>query len=377
MIGRRSFVTRTATAVAGLLVAPGALLRPGRLASARVAGPHAVHPSTWTWVHGGRVQRSPAEWRTRFRALRESGIKGLLVGGGDTELLSAAAHDEGLAFHRWLWTLNRPGDAELQSGHPDWYMVSREGKSCLEHPPYVPYYKWLCPTRDGARDHVRRRIEEVASDPAVDGIHLDYVRYPDVILPRGLWERYGLVQDRELPEFDFCYCAACRSAFRELTGRDPGALPDPAADADWRRFRWDRVTRLVGELTATVHAAGKPISAAVFATPDLGRRLVRQAWDEWPLDLVFPMLYHRMYDRTVSWIGDAVREGRIAMGPGTPLFAGLYLPHLSPAELDLAIDAALRGGATGVSLFESDRLSEDHLDVLNSTTSSSLQPQDA
>ena len=100
-------------------------------------------------------------------------------------------------------------------------MVSREGKSCLEHPPYVPYYKWLCPTREGARVHVRERIERVAADPAVDGVHLDYVRFPDVILPLGLWDKYGLVQDHEMPEYDFCYCEACRDDFRDQTGLDP------------------------------------------------------------------------------------------------------------------------------------------------------------
>ncbi len=322
---------------------------------------------TWAWVHGGRTQRTPAEWRAYFARLADSGIDGLLVGGGDTRLLSDAAHAEGLAFHRWVWVLNRNADAELKSEHPDWFMVNREGRSCLDHPPYVPYYKWLCPTREGARTHVRERIEEIAADPYVDGIHLDYVRFPDVILPRGLWDKYGLVQDRELPEFDFCYCGACRETFQAETGLDPGNpsdLRDPPVSEAWRRFRWDRVTALVDELTQSVHSHGKPISAAVFATPSLARRLVRQAWDEWSLDLTFPMAYHQMYEEPVSWIGDAVRQGREALGPDAQLFPGLYLPHLTPTELAAAIDAARHGGATGVSLFESDRLTDEHLSVL-------------
>ena len=367
MIGRREFVLRAASAAAGLTVARAGIagadtVRPG---SHGKFDPNGL-PGTWAWVHGRR-ERSPAEWRARFALLRESGIEGLLVGGGDTRMLSDAAHAEGLAFHRWVWTLNRNGDSVLKQDHPDWFMVSREGRSSLEHPPYVPYYKWLCPTRAGAQAYVRTAMEAVAADPAVDGVHLDYVRYPDVILPRGLWVKYDLVQDRELPEYDFCYCVACRDAFRAQTGHDPSALPDPPANEAWRRFRWDRVTNLVEELTDAVHAFGKPISAAVFATPEHARQMVRQAWNEWPLDMTFPMTYHQMYDRPVSWIGDATRRGREALGRAAKLYPGLYLPHLTPAELELAIGAAEDGGASGVSLFESDRLSADHLSVLAAT----------
>jgi hypothetical protein len=374
MIGRREFVLRAAGAAAGLTFARTGIARAVPCHSARYAdSDRAGLPGTWAWVHGRR-ERTPAEWRARFALLRESGIEGLLVGGGDTRVLSDSAHSEGLAFHRWVWTLNRNGDSELQQNHPDWFMVSREGESSLEHPPYVPYYKWLCPTREGARAHVRKSVEAVALDPAVDGVHLDYVRFPDVILPRGLWEKYGLVQDRELPEYDFCYCPACRDEFSSQTGLDPFALSDPPADETWRRFRWDRVTHLVQELSDSVHALGKPISAAVFATPTLARQMVRQAWDEWPLDMTFPMTYHQMYDQPVSWIGDATRQGREDIGRSANLFPGLYLPHLTPAELGSAIDAARGGGASGVSLFESDRLTDDHLAVLVAAVGGAAEP---
>lgn len=48
------------------------------------------------------------------------------------------------------------------------------------------------------------------------------------------------------------------------------------------------------------HAHGKKITAAVFATPSLARQLVRQAWDKWPVDAVFPMLYHNFYQPPIT-----------------------------------------------------------------------------
>jgi uncharacterized lipoprotein YddW (UPF0748 family) len=311
-------------------------------------------------VHGG-ARRTPDGWRRQFARLKAAGFHGVHVSGGWAAQLSAQARAEGLVFSRWTWTLNRSGDAWVKANRPEWFTVSREGKSSLTDPPYVPYYQWLCPTRPEVRAYLANWYASLASDPAVDEVHLDYVRHCDVILPVALWPKYGIVQTTELPPYDFCYCDACRAAFREQTGRDPRRLRDPAADMDWVRFRWDGVTQLVRELARAVHGAGKPVTAAVFPTPTIARRLVRQAWDQWPLDAAFPMLYHGFYQEQVAWIGPSLREGRAAIPAATPLYAGLYLPDLSPDALAEAVGQALAGGAAGVSLFEMDGASDAHL----------------
>ena len=127
------------------------------------------------------------------------------------------------------------------------------------------------------------------------------------------------------------------------------------------------------ELATAVHARGKPITAAVFPTPIIARTLVRQAWDEWPLDRFFPMLYHSFYLEDIAWISDGVREGVAALAgghlaegprPGTPLNAGLYLPVLDPAQLAEAVVAAREAGATGASTFEMHGLTDEHLAAL-------------
>jgi hypothetical protein len=299
----------------------------------------------------------------------------VLVGGGDLGLISEAARGEGLEFHRWIWTLNRNGDARAREEHPEWFTVSREGRSSLTHPPYVGYYRWVCPTREPVRAYLRELVAELAEDERVDGVHLDYVRHCDVILPRGLWERYDLVQDTELAPFDFCYCDVCRDAFREISGRDPATLGDDAPlDAAWRRFRWDSVTGLVKGLAEEVHARGKPITAAVFPTPSIARRLVRQAWDEWPLDAVFPMLYHRFYLEDLAWIGRCVRQGRRPGVRPDVLRAGLFLPDLDPDGAAPAVAVARGAGAHGVAFFESDGLTDAHLERMGEVVERSPEP---
>ncbi len=348
---RRTFLELTSAAATGTVL--------GSLAGCAQSAPM----MGWAWVHGG-AQGDRSDWRRRFEPLAGAGVHGVLVSGGDMEVLGDAAHAAGLTFHRWMWMLNRNGDDWAQTNHPEWFSVSRNGDSTLTTPPYVAYYRWVCPTRQPVRDYLSGLVDEVARHPVVDGVHLDYIRYPDVILPRGLWDKYGLVQDREFPEFDFCYCDVCRPTFQALTGDDPLLLPDPTQDVRWREFRWDSVTATVKELSDAVRARGKQISAAVFPTPTIARQLVRQAWEQWALDAVFPMLYHGFYEEEIPWIASSTALGVKALPAAEPLYAGLYLPDLGPVDLGAAIDAARQGGARGVSLFEMGGLSEAHLEVL-------------
>ncbi|MGH7711715.1 MAG: hypothetical protein ACREOG_10555, partial [Gemmatimonadaceae bacterium] len=317
----------------------------------------------WTWFHGNN-STSESGWRTRFARLRAAGITGLLVADGDTARMAAAARAEGLEFHRWIFMLYRSTDQWAKRSHPEWFSVSRNGESSLTRPPYVSAYNWFCPNREGVRDYLNGIVDRVAARPNVDGVHLDYIRFIDVILPRGLWSRYGLVQDREMAQFDFCYCEVCREKFRQLTGVDPMKLADPSVHVAWREFRWASITELVALLSRTVRARGKQMSAAVFATPTLARQLVRQAWDEWPLDAVFPMLYHHFYLENVEWIGRGAREGVQALPPGRPLYAGLFVPRLDPTSLTRALALSRDAGAAGVALFSMPRLTSAHLAAL-------------
>ncbi len=352
---RREFLATTAKSAVGMSLSSMAIA-----CSARTNPPGGA--KNWAWVHGS-ADLTADEWRRRFARVRAAGIHGVLVSGNDEVVreLADAAHAEDLECHRWIWVLNRSGDDWVKNNHPEWFTISRNGDSSLEHPPYVGYYQWLCPTRPGVREYLRGVVDRIASDPSIDGVHLDYIRHSDVILPVGLWEKYGLIQDREHPEFDFCYCEVCRATFSQQTGKDPLALPDPTGDLAWRVFRWNSVTGLVETLAEAAHARGKPISAAVFPTPGLARRLVRQAWDGWPLDAFFPMLYHTFYEEELAWIGAATAEGVAALAPRTPLYSGLFIPSLPPADLADAFSVARSAGAAGVALFELGGLSDEHL----------------
>ena len=110
---------------------------------------------------------------------------------------------------------------------------------------------------------------------------------------------------------------------------------------------------MVNSLATVAKSHRKKITAAVFPTPEIARRIVRQDWTNWNLDAVFPMIYHKFYQEEAKWIGEAVEEGIHFLNNKFPLYAGLYLPDFdnNMDELEMAIHLAIKNKAAGVSLF--------------------------
>lgn len=309
----------------------------------------AAKPLNWAW---GRIRGDWDADRTAryYDSLVEAGIGAVLLAGRVDADAIRLARARDVQIHHWRWTLCRGG--KLVTEHPEWYAVNRKGESTAEKPPYVGYYRFLCPSREDVVEYLVKDYVEAAAREGLDGVHLDYVRYPDVILPRALWKKYDLVQDTELPQFDYCYCDVCRTAFKAAHGEDPLALPDPPASATWRQWRFDRVTRIVNEIAKAVRPLGRQLTAAVFPTPTIARRLVRQDWTRWDLDAVLPMTYHHFYEKPVSWLEEAVREGVAGLAGERPLYPGLYVSALGDdGDYAAAVEAVRAGGASGIALF--------------------------
>lgn len=315
----------------------------------------------WAWMRG--EVKDVDEWRRMLATLKAAGLDAILIGGNPAFYQKHAplVRQEGLELHAWMFTMMRGENIET---FPDWYAVSRSGVSTAKKPPYVDYYKFMCPSRDEVRSYLRGVVREIASVDGLASVHLDYIRYPDVILPVALWPKYNLVQDREYPDFDFCYCDVCRDRFRRTSGVDLRSIDDPTANAAWLQYRYDTITEVVGMLAGEARAAGKQITAAVFPTPRIARTLVRQDWTKWDVDALLPMVYHGFYKEPVAWIEQATREGVDALGGRVPLYAGLYVPDLPPQDLGAAARHALDGGARGVSVFQGDMLTPEHRQAL-------------
>lgn len=315
-----------------------------------------------SWVHAGDTFDS-TEWEQKLLHYNELGITEILVGAKPEILkqLVPVATTHNIKVHGWMWTLNRPNDTTAQK-HPEWYAVNRNGQNSLEYRAYVDYYQWLSPFHPEARAYIKENARKVLEVEGLASVHLDYVRYVDVILGADLQPKYGLVQDHEMPEYDYGYLPIAREGFKKLFGVDPITMEHPELSTEWRQYRLNAVTSLVNEIAEMVHAKNQKLTAAVFPFPEMSRQMVRQAWNDWHLDTAFPMLYQNFYRQNINWIGFATEQGVSSVD--FPIVSGLYAPALrDPKDLEKAILLAKEKGAKGISIFTADDLSPEQQEV--------------
>jgi uncharacterized lipoprotein YddW (UPF0748 family) len=164
----------------------------------------------------------------------------------------AAAHARGIELHAWINALSgwsagsaagcallqpsAPGSPDhILIAHPEWRVVNAAGSTqpCPDAP---NEYVYLSPGIPGVRAHLARVAADIARRYAVDGIHLDRIRYP------GQAWSYDTTSLR-------------------VFGKDPAALA-----ADWAQFRREQVALAVRETFDSVRSArpSAVLSAAVW-----------------------------------------------------------------------------------------------------------------
>lgn len=118
-----------------------------------------------------------------------TGISGKNPGYDPLAFAVGECHKRGMQLHAWLVTLPL-GKAEH---------VRRLGKNALPNKKksLCTYYKgswYMEPGNPATADYITALVKEVVQNYDVDGIHLDYVRYPDTVdgyPDRGLHHKYG------------------------------------------------------------------------------------------------------------------------------------------------------------------------------------------
>lgn len=109
------------------------------------------------------------------------------------------AHDRGIEVHAWVnallaWSAPEPPSdpAHVFLRQPEWFVVDTRGRSMrsrtraeLDRAGLRGEGWFLDPAREDVRTELRRFVLEVALTYPVDGIHLDYIRYPTGWAPPG------------------------------------------------------------------------------------------------------------------------------------------------------------------------------------------------
>ncbi len=213
--------------------------------------------------------------------------------GDQIEACLKAARKHGVEVHVWKVNWN------LGSAAPKEFLERMRAANRLQRSFQGKEEPWLCPSHPENQKLEVDSMVEVVRNYRVNGIHFDYIRYPDS---------------------SHCFCDGCRERFTKLHP----SLKDWPKDVlsggplrdQWLEWRRSNITAVVRETSRQARQVRKGIklSAAVFRNWPNDRESVGQDWKYWCdqgyLDFVCPMDYtdnNRVFENMVrqqrEWAG--------------------------------------------------------------------------
>ncbi len=264
------------------------------------------------------------------------------------------ARQRNIELHAWVWVFavgnqrhnSLIGKPESYVGpvlerYPQWANLNRSGTV------YTPEGKmFLDPANPEVQDYLIRLYREIVTNYAVDGLHIDYIRYP-----------------RQEANYDFGFSPTARQKFIKLTGVDPLYITpnNPSLWWLWVEFRTRQVNEFVARLAREMRRTRPKLilSAAVFpwhANERLHR--LQQNWETWvaqgDVDLLAPMTY---VPDTAIFLRQRVLPALQAMGRSPVLFLpGVFIRNVEDLELLDQLQAVRDLPSGGFALFAAEHL---------------------
>ncbi|MCK0115954.1 family 10 glycosylhydrolase [Isoptericola sp. S6320L] len=259
------------------------------------------------------------------------------------------AHDRGIELHPWIHTFfvgsegATGGPGPILDVYPEWAAVEREDVGADRPMPssQEPGYYFVDASHPEPRAYVASVLEEILTGYPVDGLHLDYIRYP-VSEP---WETAG-----------YSYSDYSRAAFAEEAGVDPYTLTpaDPAWET-WTAWREANVTSFVSEVRSMQQevAPEVPVSAAVFPDPSDGLAKKFQNWGDWVDQGYVDVLTGMSFGTSATSVAADTVAMRERVGEENLLYTATYGPFRGSTPQTMLDQVAAVGdaGSDGAALF--------------------------
>ena len=254
-----------------------------------------------------------------------------------------AAHARDLELHAWLntftaWSGTTPPPASdpphILYAHPEWRQAGSDGTPMA----WNDSYTWVSPGIPGVRQHILAVVDDIASRYAVDGIHLDYIRYAGPDYSHDSWSE---------------------DAFAAAQDADPGL--------SWGDHQRAVLSGFVGSVTDVVTAAAPAVkvTAAVWGIHQdvFGWGGTSKGYDDyyqhshrWTeeglIDAICPMIYWPLTTPPgLRTDYGALVDDHLSAAGDRHVYPGLKADYADFGEIVAEIEFARDSGAPGVVIF--------------------------
>lgn len=176
-------------------------------------------------------------------------------GGPGFDPLAVACHEahmRGIALHAWInvmpgWAGDKPPSDKnhLYHRHPEWFWYDQRGR----RQPLSGWYVSVNPCLPEVRSYLVGICREIVTRYPVDGLHLDYIRFPSEQSPRGA---------------DYPHDARTLELYRKATGQKPSSNRKA-----WVQWRTLQVTQLVWEIHSMIRRERPKVRLTAACPADL------------------------------------------------------------------------------------------------------------
>jgi Putative glycosyl hydrolase domain len=291
--------------------------------------------------------QNPSSANSNLIHLRDCGVNAIMTESESYELSALdATHKAGLRFFAGVACFSdHASNFRMLQARPELWPVLENGGPR----PQMEWYVGMSPTDRTRRDEALAEIKSIALTYPVDGIFLDFARWP------LHWE-IELRPARERP-LDSSFDPATLAMFEEATGMLPRDLYTIAAKAAWIRrnrsaewveFKCRVVSDFVSEARRALKETKPDVGFGIYVVPEVnglteaftGQRIKDLA----PLvDWIAPMLYHNILLQPPAWIASALASVVAIAGTKTlpvlqadsnrdPTVVGDWGPPMSDAD---------------------------------------------
>ena len=258
-------------------------------------------------------------------------------------------HKRGMEIHCWVENFFI-GDSATNNGgpvvakKPEWLLLSRKGDNYQYVDMYNVNYYFANPALPEARDFVMSIYTELVKKYNIDGLQLDYVRYPDAGDGTN----------------DYGYDTYTRDLFKKAEGVDPiNVFPGDPLWNTWCQFRANIINTFVYRVVSEVKALKPSVKISADVWPDYadGPTTLMQEPKDWVskgyIGSIIPMSYS---EDIQSAANDTINTLSFANGHA---YVTVGLSTCSGYDVGTTVGqtgAAYKSGADGTGMFEFESL---------------------